>query len=190
METNFTIFTTMEKQGYIQLPNWNAMNMLVLVCISFCILTVNIIRLGTWKGWCNALRNQIYADMKKDIQQIRNHDLDMLHANNEWTDYDMPTCLGCYKRYARNKARKDPTNANLLFIIDSTFIIKRKHVTRKGTVVAAVIYWEVVKAKLTMDTKGPTNIIVIHCMATQKTFCNLCQFFFQNCYSALINTFM
>lgn len=114
-----------------------------------------IIQQSTWRGWCGSLRNQLFTDMKKDIKQERNYELDQLHNDSTWVDYAAPSCMGCYKKYIDNKIRTHPSNTVLLFALDSTFIIKDTNRKVTKWKVIGETYFKIMHAKIRMDKQLP-----------------------------------
>ena len=110
-----------------------------------------IIQRSTWRGWCGSLRNQLFNDMKKDIKQERNYELDLLHNESTWVDYAAPSSMGCYKKYIDNKIRTHPSNTVLLFALDSTFILKDTNRKVTKWVVIGETYFKIMRAKICMD---------------------------------------
>ena len=94
-----------------------------IIIILYGFVTVKLFQTITWNDWCNELRNLLFDGMKMDLQQIRNHDLDRAHKEGPWTDYNMPKCINCYKRYINEKTKSCSSNTNLLFALDSTIIL-------------------------------------------------------------------
>ena len=128
-----------------------------------CTITVKLLHTITWDEWCKELRDQLFLEMKRDLHQVRNYDLDKLHKESRWMDYTMPTCLKCYKKYINGKIKNCPSNTNLLFAIDSTFIMMRNNKTTEASITAFVTFCKILNIKTANKSNISTSLFVKTC---------------------------
>ena len=118
-----------------------------------------------WDKWCQKLRKEIYEEVKKEFGIGRNHELDQLHQNHLWTDYNMPSCgmpscLRCYKKYIRSKIRNPTSKIALLFILDSTMKIWRTDKSVHCKLVVGEIFIKTLYTIKSDNNRSPCLVLV------------------------------